>query len=279
MNHRIGFMQGRLSALIDGRIQAFPWPDWQAEFPIAQQHGFRRMEWTIDRERLHENPLLTAAGQSQIRELCRRHGLSIPSLTGDCFMQAPLWKAGKAERAQLQRDFRAVAEACAALGISMIVVPLVDQGRLENAEQEDTLVAFLQSQAGFLGEHGLRVGLESDFGPAELARFIGRLDPARFGINYDIGNSAALGFDPAEELGAYGHRIVNVHVKDRVRGGTSVPLGTGNADFESVFAALSQARYTGNYILQTARAADGDHAGALCRYRDMTLDWLTRHAA
>jgi hexulose-6-phosphate isomerase len=276
---RIGFMQGRLSPLIDGRIQAFPWTCWQDEFLIAERHGFRLMEWTLDQDRLYENPLLTLAGQAEIRTLSQHYGLAIPSLTGDCFMQAPFWKAQGVDRETLQRDFQKIAAASAAVGISIIVVPLVDNARLENAEQEDALLAFLESQTGFLLEHGLRIVFESDFGPAELARFIARLDHVHFGVNYDVGNSAASGFKPEEEIAAYGHRITNVHVKDRVLGGTTVPLGIGNADFEAVFAALARVGYTGNYILQTARAANGDHTGVLCRYRDMTVDWLTRHAA
>ncbi len=68
--------------------------------------------------------------------------------------------------------------------------------------------------------------------------------------------------------------IMNVHVKDRRLGGTTVPLGDGAANFESVFTALKRAGYTANFILQTARASDGDHVGVLCRYRDMTVDWL-----
>jgi len=107
-----------------------------------------------------------------------------------------------------------------------------------------------------------------------LKRFIDRLPSDRFGINYDIGNSAALGFDPRDEFAAYGSRIVNVHVKDRVRGGTTVALGSGNAGFELVFSELKNANYSGNYILQTARAADGDHAVAIARYRDMVLGWV-----
>ena len=35
-----------------------------------------------------------------------------------------------------------------------------------------------------------------------------------------------------------------------------------------------QSGYAGQYVLQTARAADGDHAGALARYRDMTVRWI-----
>ncbi len=63
MNNRIGFMQGRLSPLVDGRIQAFPWTAWKDEFPIAAQNGLRLMEWTLDQDRLYENPLLTEQGQ------------------------------------------------------------------------------------------------------------------------------------------------------------------------------------------------------------------------
>jgi L-ribulose-5-phosphate 3-epimerase len=156
---------------------------------------------------------------------------------------------------------------------------LVDNGRIETRLQEDSLVAYLQSQAIFFSEHKLKVIFESDFPPLDLARFINRLDPALFGINYDVGNSAAMGFNPSEELGAYGSRIVNVHIKDRKLGGTTVPLGTGSADFDSVFDALAKNGYNGNYILQTARASDGNHSGMLSHYRDMTLNWIKKYGA
>ena len=195
-------------------------------------------------------------------------------------MFAPFWKkpAG-AGRDALERDFLAVADACAAVGISMIVVPLVDDGRIETAEQEDVLVTSLQRHAAGLSARGLRVLFESDFDPAALATFLDRLDSPMFGVNYDTGNSAALGFDPADELAAYGHRIVNVHVKDRARGGGTVPLGAGCADFDTVFANLARDGYRGNFILQTARAADGNHAGVLGRYRDTVEGLMDRHAA
>jgi hexulose-6-phosphate isomerase len=276
---RIGFMQGRLSPLVDGRIQAFPWDFWQAEFASAQKNGFGLMEWTLDQYRLYENPLMTSAGQMEIAELSQAHGVLIGSLTGDCFMQSPFWKASGAASEQLQEDFRSVARACSEVGISMMVLPLVDNGSLRSRVEEDYLIAVLESNAGMLNQLDVKIVFESDFPPAELARFIDRLDPVQFGLNYDIGNSAGLGMRPADEISAYGHRIVNVHIKDRLLGGTTVPLGTGSADFETVFVALAKVGYSGNYILQTARAQDGDHAGALCRYRDMTANWIASHGA
>ena len=273
-NRSIGFMQGRLCEPVDGKIQAFPWRDWESEFPAAAKIDLHLMEWTLDQERLHENPLMTTEGQEKIRTLCQQHDLAIPSLTGDCFMQAPFWKVDGQVRSDLQSDFLAIGRACAAVGIRMMVVPLVDNGRLETAEQENVLVDFLTEQQPFLIENQLQVIFESDFTPAKLTRFIARLPAELFGINYDIGNSAALGFSPVEEFRAYGERVLNVHVKDRLLGGTTVPLTTGNADFALVFSELSKFGYKGNFILQTARTTDNNHAGAILQYRDMLAEWL-----
>lgn len=274
MTNKIGFMQGRLSPLVDGKIQAFPWADWQQEFPAAQALDLGLMEWTLDQDRLYQNPLLTLEGQQQIRALCRAHRVGIPSLTGDCFMQAPFWKVTGEARSALEADFLAIARACAAVGIRMVVVPLVDNGRLDDVDQEDVVVEFMLAQAELFQELGLRIIFESDFTPSELARFIARLPADAFGINYDIGNSAALGFKPEEEFAAYADRIVNVHVKDRVLGGTTVPLGTGNADFPTVFRLLREAAYEGCLIMQTARAKDDDHAGSLRQYKAKIEAWM-----
>ena len=56
MENKIGFIQGRLSPIIDGKIQAFPWEHWKEEFPLAQQSGLRLLEWTLDDDRLYQNP-------------------------------------------------------------------------------------------------------------------------------------------------------------------------------------------------------------------------------
>jgi len=77
-----------------------------------------------------------------------------------------------------------------------------------------------------------------------------------------------LGFNPREEISKYGHRILNVHIKDRLLGGSTVPLGLGSADFKSVLEELQRSSFPGNFILQTARATDGDHLGELLRNID-----------
>ena len=273
-NNKIGFMQGRFSSTIDGRIQSFPLENWKKEFELAEKNNFFLMEWTLDQKNLYMNPLLSSKGRDEISYLCNLHSLSIPSITGDCFMQEPFWKADIKKIDCLKADFNAVVKACSLAGIKLIVVPLVDSGRLENSTQENTLIEYMRQQTDYIQSYNVRIIFESDFEPIELARFIDRLNPNVFGINYDIGNSAAMGYYPQNELSEYGRRILNVHVKDRVFRGTTVPLGSGAADFVSVFEGLKKINYQGNYILQTARAADGDHVSALVKYKKFTLNLM-----
>jgi L-ribulose-5-phosphate 3-epimerase len=268
MIEKIGFMQGRLSPMIGGKIQSFPWDSWRHEIVAAKSIDISIMEWTLDQERLYENPIMTSSGQREIISLCRKHDFSIPSLTGDCFMQAPFWKVDDAGyREKLKADFKAIIKSCSNIGLKFVVVPLVDGGSLDGIQQENILVEFLLQQQNKLKELGVRIIFESDFVPVELYRFISQLDSDVFGINYDIGNSASLGLNPSEEFKLMGDRILNVHVKDRVLNGTTVPLGQGNADFNTVYSCLKSHSYDANYILQTARATDDQHLEVLLEYK------------
>lgn len=271
---RIGFMQGRLSPLVDGKIQAFPWEHWRDEFPIAESLGLSLMEWTLDYNRLAQNPLMTGEGRAEIRSLSKRHGVSVQSLTGDIFMQKPFWKVRGEERAKRLAEFEAVGDACAELGIRYIVVPLVDNGATTCTQEEDDVVTELVARAEWLRQRGLIVAFESDYAPQDLGALIARFPFDVFGINYDIGNSAALGYNYAEELSAYYPWIRNVHVKDRMLGGSTVPLGEGGANFPATIGVFVKRGYGGNFIMQTARAENGDHAGALAKYSAMIEGWI-----
>ena len=67
--NNIGFIQGRLSPIVNDKIQAFPWDFWEEEFKIANSLGLKIMEWTLDYDNLYDNPLMTTSGQKRINEL------------------------------------------------------------------------------------------------------------------------------------------------------------------------------------------------------------------
>lgn len=274
MKNRIGYMQGRLVDQIDGKIQAFPLHTWREEFPVANRIGIKLIEWTLDDFLLEQNPFCTVSGQAEIIKLSDAFSLRIASVTGDCFMQAPFWKATGEEQVLLLAKLDLVIASSASLGVEYIVLPLVDNGGLESPRQRDELHQHLMLRREKLIHSGVFIAFESDYPPLQLREFISDFPSDAFGINYDIGNSASLGFDPQKEIDTYGPRILNVHVKDRELGGTTVPLGSGAANIEDVLIGLRKFKYSGNFILQTARAADRSHEQTLASYFEWTAKQL-----
>lgn len=267
INARLGFMQGRLSPKIDGRIQAFPVKYWEREFRFAKIPKLKYMEWTLDRGGIFKNPFLTKKGQNKILQLSQTYQLKVNTLTGDFLMQQPFFKFGKSGFEKEIKVLKNVIEASSIIGVRYIVMPLVDNGSIKTFREIKKLILGMERLYEALEKHKINILFESDFPPKKLADFCDNFDPNLIGINYDIGNSASLGYDWRDELEAYGPLIKNVHIKDRKLNGTTVPLGCGNADIQGVIVGLEQANYQGLYILQTARAQNGRHISCLIQYQ------------
>ena len=267
----LGFMQGRLTEIIDGKIQAFPVNEWRKEFALAEQLDLQMMEWTLDDWNLLDNPIMSESGRKEILDLQDKHHIDIPSITADFMMQKPFWKAEDETRERRVNRFKEVCWACCNLGIRIIVIPVVDNGSIEKVAHMQSLASELNRIKSTLKENSIRIAFEIDLDPSHALEFINEFDSDTFGINYDIGNSSALGFDPADEFHAYGNRIINVHIKDRMLNGGTVPLGKGNADFHLVNELLVKHKYSGNLILQTARAEDGQHIEIMNSYIQHSL--------
>ena len=267
----IGFMQGRLSPIRNGRIQSFPWETWEGEFETASRIQIRKMEWTIDSENFDSNPLLTSAGKEKIKSLMSLFNLEIPSVTCDYFMENPPWKANPEG---IFRGIESILAGMSEIGAKILVIPLVDNSSLIDSKTYSQAFNFFSRVSDLLGVSDLKIAFETDLDPNRFAVFMSEFAEERYGVNYDIGNSASLGFNATEEFTAIGPRVINVHVKDRALGGTTVPLGTGNADFPTVFRCLNDHGYVGNLIMQTARAHDGKHAEVLTTYREQIVRWM-----
>jgi len=270
-SNQIGFMQGRLSPKRNGRIQSFPWEAWQKEFEAASRILIGKMEWTIDSENFAANPLLTSSGRLEIIQLKSLFNMEIPSVTCDYFMENPPWKS---DASQILDDIVSILLGMAEIDSKILVIPLVDNSSLGSSVKAFQINDFFKPITNLLNENNIKIAFETDLSPDSFSEFIGKFDEENFGINYDIGNSASLGFDPIQEFAVIGERVINVHVKDRILGGTTVPLGEGNADFLTVLRCLHKSGYVGNLIMQTARADDGKHSEVLAMYRDQVVRWM-----
>jgi hexulose-6-phosphate isomerase len=178
--------------------------------------------------------------------------VAVDSLVGDWFMDRPLLGDPAAGLEKL----RWLIARAAAAGITRIVLPFVDAsgvGEDDLDELATTLAAVVPDAEGA----GVELHLETPLAPEPFARLLGLLDGDVVKANYDSGNSASLGYDPRQEFGAYGERIGSVHIKDRVLGGTTVPLGEGDADLEAVLWLLRRGGWRRPLVLQVARENPG----------------------
>jgi L-ribulose-5-phosphate 3-epimerase len=252
----LGCMQGRLSPKIKNKIQSFPDRYWKDEFFIAKNLGLKFIEWTLDHEKLLLNPIFIKKKIKIIKDLSQKNSIKIISLTGDCFMQNPFWKKKNHKKELI--ILKKVIKACSVIGIKFIVIPLVDNGSIEKLWQEKKFIFVLNGLIEYLKKNKITILLESDYSPNKLKNFIKKFDPNFFGINYDTGNSAALGYDLKKEFYHYGNYIKGVHIKDRILNGKTVRLGGGDVKFKSFFMLLKNIKYSNHIILQTARSQNNE---------------------
>ena len=272
----IGFMQGRLSDMVNGRIQSFPFSNWKEEFFIAHKNNFNTIEWTIDSIDIENNPILDPLMHTEINRLKEKYSIDIPSITCDFFMEKPFFKVNNSKRANREIFLLDFFKKCSELNIIYIVIPLVDNGSIENKIHEKIVLDFFLKNIDIIKKYNLQIIFESNFAPKKLKNFISKLPKKNFGINYDTGNSASLGYNHEEEFDEYFEYIKNVHIKDRIFGGTTVPLGEGDANLSDILIDLVKRNYNRNLILQTARHKN-KHLEVLCNYREFVLNIINNY--
>lgn len=257
MIENLGVMQGRLLPKYQGRYQAHPVGYWQNEFAIAKELGLNLIEFIIDYDQAEKNPLIQPAGLKEILEISEQTGIQVKTVCADYFMEAPLNSESSEIGAKSSQFLQKLLINANKLGITDIVIPCVDQAALKNKAHMVRFIKNIGPARELAEKFDIHLALETDLPPNRLVAFLEALDSKIFTVNYDTGNSASLGYDPVEELAAYGERISDIHLKDRVKGGNSVELGTGDADFKRFFTALAQVRYTGPLIMQAYRDEEG----------------------
>ena len=259
----IGIMQGRLSPIVAGKIQAFPEKYWKAEFFTAQALGFEMIEWTLDRQNIMQNPVLI--DHQSILAIKDMTGVNVKSLTYDAAMQAPLVLDGKIQNTEVE-VLSQVLEACQKLNVQYLIFPLVDQSSIKDYDDyREYIKLFRYIDEKLLGDK-IRIAIESDFEPKKISQFMKDIGSENIGINYDTGNSAALGYDFEEEMSEYSAFILNIHLKDRKYRGSTVPLGEGDAPLNEQITYFNKYLNECNWIIQAARSSTGDDVGLAQSY-------------
>lgn len=271
----IGIMQGRLSPPVGGRIQSFPVDSWREEFPRAREAGLACIEWVYEFDTEADNPLATEAGVAAVRDLTRETGVAVWSICADFCMQERLVAPDGTPRPEVAAHLRDLLQRVSPLGVRYMVLPFVDASSLRTEAELAGLRRVLADLLPSAQQAGVELHLETDLKPAPLAQLLQKVSHPQLRANYDIGNSASLGHDPVEELTLLGPWLGSVHVKDRLLGGGTVPLGTGAADFSACFRLFRQSNYRGPFILQAARQEGMSETELAVRHRRFVENQVT----
>jgi hexulose-6-phosphate isomerase len=255
LTKQIGIMQGRLSPRIDGKIQAYPAKTWQKEFEISKEIGYSAIEWIVEKP-LEINALMSKSGMQEIKEIILKTGVRVDYVCADIFMQQPLVRMSEKIKEENKKILEQILINSKEIGAIGVEIPFVDASSIKTESEIEELISVTEDAFKLAGEIGIDVSLETDLNAKEFKKLLEKIDLDHVKANYDIGNSASLGYEPLEELENYGQKILNVHVKDRKLGSTTVPLGTGNADIRRVFEKLDEIGYTGGITMQAARGED-----------------------
>jgi hexulose-6-phosphate isomerase len=255
LTNEIGIMQGRLSPRIDGKIQAYPASTWQKEFEIAQEIGYAAIEWIVEKP-VETNALMTTSGKTEIKKVIASTGVRIDYVCADIFMQQPLVRMTEETKSQNKEYLLEILKNAKEVGAIGVEIPFVDNSSIKSETEKQEFIDTMQDAFKLAKDLDIKISLETDLSPIAFKELLEQIDLNFIQANYDIGNSASLGFDPEEELDAYGQRILNVHVKDRKLGGTTVPLGTGNAKIDLVIQKLQEFGYSGGLTMQAARGVN-----------------------
>lgn len=270
MKNKIGVMQGRLLPKYQGRYQAFPVGMWQDEFQIAQDIGLDLIEFILDANDIDENPLMSDNGVEKIKSVAQKTGVSVQTVCADYFMEKPLHssdvKIVKEGFSVLER----LLDSAEKLNITDIVIPCVDQSSLSSKDALKVFTERLSEFTPILEKKNINFSLETDLSPQIFSNLIDQINSKNITINYDVGNSAALGYDCEEELACYGNRITDIHIKDRKFRGGPTMLGEGNANFSKFFKKLSDFNYEGPFIMQAYRDDEG------VRVFKKQLNWINK---
>ena len=271
MRNFIGVMQGRLLPKYLDQYQAHPVKYWAKEFTLAKRIGLDCIEFILDYSESESNPLLSDEGIFEIQRVIDDTGIAIKTICADYFMEQPFHSTDKEIVEQSIEVLKKLLVASEQLGVTDIVIPCVDQSSLTNEVDKERFIFVIRSVLEDIESKNINLSLETDLPPKAFKRLLDQLKSKNITVNYDIGNSASLGFNSEEELDSYGYKISDVHIKDRMLGGGPVILGEGNANFEHFFKKLQQFKYTGPFIMQAYRDNEG-----ISVFKKQ-LDWVSQY--
>lgn len=226
---------------------------WEERLAAAGQAGYDFVEISIDESderlgRLDWSPAERAA----LRHAIANTGVRVMTMCLSGHRKYPLGSHDPQVRRQGQEILR---KAIAFAGdVGLRVVQVMGYDVFYETSDDETRVNFMDGLglgAVWAEQAGVMLGLENLDTPfvenlTKALDIIHEIDSPWLKLYPDLGNLAAAGFPPAEQLPLAGRQLLGIHIKDvlpRVIRG--VPFGEGIMRFQETFRALAQTGFWG----------------------------------
>ena len=226
---------------------------WEERLRLAAQAGFDFVEISIDESADRLARLgWTSPQRADLRRAIANSGVPIRTMCLSAHRKYPLGSAVPETRARGLDILRRAIEFAADIGLSIVQVMGYDVFyEPAYAGTEARFLDGLEEGVWWAGTSGVMLGLENcdlEFVDSidKGLRIVQHLNSPWFQLYPDMGNLAAAGYDPAEQLRRAAGHLVAVHVKDTVPGVVrGIPFEEGVVPFDDVFRALAETGFHG----------------------------------
>jgi len=226
---------------------------WEERLVTAGQAGYDFVEISIDEsdERLGRLDW-RASERSKLRRAIANSGVKIMSMCLSGHRKYPLGSHTSAIRQQGQEILRKAIEFAGDVGLRVVQVMAYDV--FYETSDNETRVYFLEGLehgTRWAAQSGVMLGLENLDTPFvdsidKALAVIREIDSPWLHLYPDIGNLAAAGYCPPDEVNLAKGQLLGIHVKDSlprvIRG---VPFGEGIVPFQETFQALVKMGFWG----------------------------------
>jgi len=225
-------------------------PNWPIELVIARamEYGFEGIEWRGGTHG-HLQPNLSPAKLSAIRQQCLDANLTSLAVTA----YTGFVSSSSKERQTNVDELRRYVDLAATLGaryVRTFLGELPEGTKIENS-MYDKIAGCLREAADHARHLDVTIAVEPHdtfVHTPSIVPLITRVEHIALSVIWDVGNTFAVGEDPAEGFRLLGERIAYVQVKDgRIskEGWQLCQLGQGNVPLSQIFELLLDNAYQG----------------------------------
>jgi sugar phosphate isomerase/epimerase len=243
----LGIVQGRLIQSPEDCLQWFPQEYWESEFFLATVLGYQYIELIAETQHNKNNPIWTDEGIKKIIYLCKTNKLILHAFCNDFIVANSLLNGGHV----LQQNYDLISRG-KLLGIKKLVLPFFEESEL-NSSNFSNYKNILRDIGDASFEAGMLVCIETILDGKSLVKFLDMVNHPNVKCVFDTGNRIAFGHDIYTDIELLGDKIAHIHIKDKNNKNENVLLGTGDVNFEKVFASLKKISYAGPYTFETFR--------------------------